>query len=116
MNFSNPTNSTYIGPFDKPIDVQTMPFYTILAALGWTEADYLSFDINGLELAVLKTFPFHLFTFKVVIIEVMFYTTEMIRELHELLLTNDYYFVKDMHVDDKIYVHNSVKHMIPVQR
>lgn len=124
MQFSNPTNWTYSGTFNRPwnipkptqwtfFDVQAIPFYTILAALGWTEVDYFSFDIEGVELAVLKTFPFHLFRFKVLIVEVMFYTPDKKQELHELLLRNDYNFVKDTQMD-RIYVHNSVKHMIPV--
>lgn len=125
MNFSNPTNWTYSGTFNKPwnlpvptpwtfFDVQTIPLYTILAALGWTEVDYFSFDIEGLELAVLKTFPFHLVTFKVLIIEVYFITEEETQELNTLLLQHDYQFVRQMQID-KIYVHNSVRHMIPVE-
>lgn len=122
MNFSNPTNWTFSGTFNKPwnlpvptkwtfFEVQTIPFYTILAAIGMTEIDYFSFDIEGSELAVLKTLPFHLVTFKVLIVEVMFYTKEQKEELHELLLKNDYHFVKKMQVD-RVYVHNSVKHLL----
>lgn len=92
-------------------DVQTIPLYTILAALEWTEVDYFSFDIEGSELAVLKSFPFSLFKFKVLIVEIMFYKEEEKKELHELLQRNGYHFVRDMEVD-KIYVHETVKHLV----
>ncbi|CAL8144903.1 unnamed protein product [Orchesella dallaii] len=122
LNFSNPTNWTYSGTFKKPwnlpvptkwtfFDVETLPFYTLLAALGWTEIDYFSFDIEGIELSVLKTFPFDLIKFKVLIIETMFYTEEEKKELDTLLTSNDYQFVKNMQVD-KIYIHKSVSHML----
>ncbi len=73
--------------------------------------DYFSFDIEGSELSVLKSFPFNLFKFKVLIVEVMFYKEEEKRELNELLLNNGYHFVRNMEVD-KIYVHENVKHLV----
>lgn len=91
--------------------METIPLFTILAALGWTEVDYFSFDIEGIELSVLKLFPFHLVKFKVLIVEVMFYTESEKNELHELLQDNGYHFVRNMQVD-KVYVHNSVKHLL----
>jgi len=41
------------------VQVQCLPFYSILAALNRTEVDYFSLDIEGDELAVLKTIPWH---------------------------------------------------------
>jgi len=93
-------------------DVQAIPFYTILAALGWKEIDYFSFDIEGQELGVFKNFPFELVTFKVLVVEMMFYTQAERQELHDLLISKGYIFIKDLQVD-KVYVHNSVKDMIP---
>ncbi|ODM92844.1 Protein Star [Orchesella cincta] len=123
LNFSNPTNWTYSGTFKKPwnlpvptkwtsFEVQTMPLYTVLAALAYTAIDYFSFDVEGAELAVFKNFPFELVTFKVLVVEIMFYTQVERQELHDLLISKGYVFVKDLQVD-KVYVHNSVKDMIP---
>ncbi|ODM89599.1 Protein Star [Orchesella cincta] len=122
LNFSNPTNWTYSGTMKKPwnipvstkwefFEVQTIPLYTLLAALDYTSIDYFNFDVEGVELAVLKTFPFDLIIFKVIIIEIYFYTAEEKKELHELLTSNGYIFAKDISID-KIYVHNSVKHLL----
>lgn len=125
VNFSNPTNWTYSGTFKKPwnlpvpttwtfFDVQTLPLYAVLAAVGYTEVDYFSFDIEGLELGVLKTIPFDLITFRVLIIEIYFYTAEEKRELDDLLISNGYIFVRKMDIDF-IYVHNSVQHLLPAE-
>jgi len=122
LNFSNPTNWTYSGTFKKPwnvpvstkwefFEVQTIPLYTVLASLGWTYVDYFNFDIEGVELNVLRQFPFDQFIFKVLIIEVMFYTEEEKKELDTLLTSNGYHFVKNMQID-KVYVHNSVKYLL----
>lgn len=89
-----------------------MPLYTILAALGWNEVDYFSFDIEGQELSVLKTFPFHLFVFKLIIIEDYFYSKKDKAELDELLIANGYVFVKNIHAHDRCYVHNNYQHLI----
>lgn len=123
MNFSNPTNWTYSGTLGKPwklpvptswtfFDVPTIPLYTIIAAIGWKEIDYFSFDVEGQELAILKSFPFDLVTFKLIIIEIYFYTEEEKKELDELLRSKGYIFIKNMDID-KIYVHESYKSMIP---
>lgn len=41
------------------VQVQCFPIYSILAALNRTEVDYFSLDIEGDELAVLKTIPWN---------------------------------------------------------
>ncbi|XP_035710437.1 uncharacterized protein LOC110853245 isoform X2 [Folsomia candida] len=38
--------------------IESVPLYSILAAAGIQEIDYFSFDIEGAEFAVLKSFPF----------------------------------------------------------
>ncbi|XP_059469767.1 uncharacterized protein LOC132193241 [Neocloeon triangulifer] len=40
------------------VDVQCLPLYTLLLALNRTSIDYFSLDVEGSELAVLKTIPF----------------------------------------------------------
>lgn len=100
-----PTNWTYF-------DVKAIPLYTLIAAVGWKEIDYFSFDIEGQELSVLRNFPFHLVTFKVLIVETYFYSKQEKEELNKLLTSNGYVFVRDFNID-KIYVHESVKGMIP---
>ena len=39
--------------------IQCFPFYSILLAVNRTTVDYFSLDIEGDELAVLKTIPMH---------------------------------------------------------
>lgn len=88
------------------LDVPLIPLYTLVAALGWNEIDYFSFDIEGQEMAVLKTFPFHLVIFKVLIVEVSgFYVTPMqMEEMDALLTSKGYIFIKNMDMD-RLYVH-----------
>ncbi|CAC5391422.1 unnamed protein product [Mytilus coruscus] len=40
------------------VDVQCFPFYSIMKALNVTQVDFLSLDVEGAELQVLKTIPF----------------------------------------------------------
>ncbi|XP_060086052.1 uncharacterized protein LOC132565429 [Ylistrum balloti] len=42
-----------------PIEVQCFPLYSILLAINRTTVDFFSLDIEGDELGVLKTIPFH---------------------------------------------------------
>ena len=42
----------------REINVQCFPLYSLLLALNQTKVDYFSLDIEGDELAVLKTIPF----------------------------------------------------------
>ena len=41
------------------VKVQCLPLYSILSALNRTTVDYFSLDIEGDELAVLKTIPWN---------------------------------------------------------
>ncbi|ODM90238.1 hypothetical protein Ocin01_16440 [Orchesella cincta] len=63
------------------------------------------------ELNVLKTIPFDLIKFNVLIIEVYFYSEAEKTELDTLLTSNGYQFVKNIEVD-KIYIHKSVSYML----
>lgn len=127
MNFSNPVGWSASGGLGGPrklpefthstewtfYPVPAIPLYTLLAALGWKEVDFFSFDIEGKELSVLKTFPFERVVFKVLIVEVsqMYVTPGIEREMDGLLKKNGYVFVRDMQID-KIYVHGKYKNMI----
>jgi FkbM family methyltransferase len=42
------------------VRVQCFPLFTLLAALNVSSVDYLSLDVEGAELDVLKTIPFTL--------------------------------------------------------
>jgi len=52
------------------IRIQCFPVYSFLVTLNVSVVDYLSVDIEGYELEVLKTIPFDKVTFKVVTVEV----------------------------------------------
>lgn len=115
LNFSNPDDWSQSGTLGIPrrglsgywtqYEVQAIPLYTILAALGWKEVDYFKFDIEGVELDALRTFPFDLFTFKVIIIETLYYSLKERNELDTILKDNWYTLIKKID-DSNIYVYN----------
>ena len=47
-----------IKSFYTKIKVQCFPFHSIMLALGRTDVDLLSLDVEGAELGILKTIPF----------------------------------------------------------
>ena len=49
--------------------VQCFPFYSMLLAMGRTHVDYLSLDVEGAELAILRTIPFDKVTIDILTIE-----------------------------------------------
>lgn len=58
------------------MEVEAVPLYTVLAAVGLKVIDYMSLDIEGFELPVLKIFPFDKVTIKVyTYINNQFFTT-----------------------------------------
>ncbi len=46
--------------------VQCFPLYSILLAMGITEIDYFSLDVEGSEYKILKTIPWHKVNIKVI--------------------------------------------------
>ena len=54
------------------VKVQCFPLHMILLALNVTTVDVFSLDVEGNELGVLRTIPFDLITFKVLVIEYQF--------------------------------------------
>jgi len=47
------------------VDVQCLPLWSLMLALNQTTIDYFSLDVEGSELAVLKTIPFEKLDIKV---------------------------------------------------
>lgn len=47
------------------VTVQCFPFYSILLAVGQTQVDFFSLDVEGHELKILKTIPWHKVDIKV---------------------------------------------------
>ena len=48
-----------------PVNVQCLPLYSVLLAMNRTTVDFLSLDVEGSELDILKTVPFQKVIFKV---------------------------------------------------
>ena len=58
-----------LGFHKDEIQVQCFPLYSILLALNQTQVDFLSLDIEGDELLVLKTIPFEKIDFRILLVE-----------------------------------------------
>ena len=66
----------------RTITVQCFTLHSLLLAIGQTEVDYFSLDVEGPELEILQTIPFDKIRIKVITIEYRVYgntTTENIR-------------------------------------
>lgn len=50
---------------DWLIEVQCFPLYSILLAVGRTQVDYVSLDVEGSESSILMNVPWHLLDIKV---------------------------------------------------
>ena len=70
--------------------------------------DYLSLDVEGAELEVLKNFPFKKYKFLSMTIE------RPPKQLNKILFKNDYIFVKNFKVDS-FYIHKSLKKKIDIK-
>lgn len=62
---ANLQNSPDVAHEGKHIQVQCFPLVTYILALNRTSVDYFSLDIEGNEIQVLETIPFHLVDIKV---------------------------------------------------
>jgi FkbM family methyltransferase len=62
-----------LDPGKKFVQVQCMPLTTLLLALNRTTVDYLSLDVEGNELDVLKTINYDLIDIKVCVRENCYY-------------------------------------------
>ncbi len=55
--------------FQKDMMVQCFTLYSILAAIGRTHIDYLALDVEGPELEILQTIPFHKVSIDIISVE-----------------------------------------------
>ena len=47
------------APVRTVVDVQCLPIFTLLAALDFPTVDFFSLDVEGAELDILQTIPWH---------------------------------------------------------
>ena len=67
---SKPGDGLTLEGAREEIRLQCVPLYSVLQALGNPRVDFFSLDIEGADLQVLKTIPFDLVDFSVIMIEV----------------------------------------------
>ncbi|KAK7071150.1 hypothetical protein SK128_009760 [Halocaridina rubra] len=78
---------------EKPvITVQTLPLYSILKALNVTVVDFLSLDIEGYEVKILKTLPWDKVKFRLMCIEIN-HVPEGVHHLVKYLKGKGYQFL-----------------------
>ena len=46
-------------PVKTVVDVQCLPLFTLLAAMDFPTVDFFSLDVEGAELGILETIPWH---------------------------------------------------------
>jgi hypothetical protein len=94
----------------KIISMTTVPLASILdSARAPAIIDYFSFDVEGAETRILRSFPFDRYSFLAMTIE------RPTPELNERLFQNGYIFVKNVRFDS-FYVHKSLPHMDKIVR
>lgn len=90
--------------------VQCIPLYTMLAGIGVDTVDFLNLDVEGAELAVLKTIPYDKVKFKVMAVEYDHVPGKQ-RALVNFLRPRGYVFVKELRDSltfDCLFVHESL--------
>ena len=65
----------------QTITAQCFTLHSLLLAVGQTEVDYLSLDVEGPELEILQTIPFNKIKIKVISVEYRVYGSTTIRNL-----------------------------------
>ena len=122
MNFvesSDGTGKLKIGSQDSSNNVDNangaycFPVESLLAALNQTVVDFLSLDVEGVELDILKTIPFDRLNFRVMAVE---YIHGNKTQYKEFMSKRGFYVHKDisyqkpvigLYVEDFIFVNNS---------
>ncbi len=101
------SSNVTVFPALPQFQLPTVPLYSIVAALGWQEVDFFHLNLDGGILCqVLKSFPFNLVTFKVLIVNVVYCDLLDIIEIDGLLLSQGYSMAKHVKSNgDVIYVH-----------
>ena len=92
--------------------IQCFPFYSILLATGRTRVDLFSLDIEGDELAVLKTIPWNKVDIKVVIVEYNF-KQDIKKALVDYMSSKGYINLPELHNagwQDVVFVKNSLEY------
>lgn len=86
------------GPMsnDKIYPVQCFPFYSILLAIGKPKIDFFSLDVEGVELAILKSIPWNLVEIELIMVEVK-HSNEA--AIIALLKANGYQVWKKLEID-----------------
>ena len=96
-------------PKREDLQMQCVPFYSVVQALGNPRIDFLSLDIEGADLQVLMTIPFDKVNISVIMIEVA-HLGEIFEgdndTLRQFLHEHGYIFYRRMSIDD-IFVHKS---------
>jgi len=87
--------------------------YSFLVALNVSIVDYLSVDVEGLELKILKTIPFDKVLIKVITVEIITAVggpgpTQEFMESKGFRTAGTFYH-GGVHICDLIFVHNSVE-------
>ncbi|CAG7727170.1 unnamed protein product, partial [Allacma fusca] len=70
-NFEDVSESSRTGnPNQEPsVRVQCFPLFSLLSSIGVKTVDYFSLDVEGFEMDVLYTIPFHLINITVLTVE-----------------------------------------------
>ncbi|XP_051163581.1 uncharacterized protein LOC127282995 isoform X2 [Leptopilina boulardi] len=95
------TNSPDIAHKGKHINVQCFPLVTYILALNRTSIDYFSLDIEGNELQVLETIPFHLVDIKALSVEYI-HNKESKEYMIDLMKGNGYYVYSYVEHDNNL--------------
>ncbi|ODM89598.1 Protein Star [Orchesella cincta] len=116
--FTNPNNTGLAGLNSRKehgvsveLSVQCIPLYTLLKALNVMEVDFFSLDVEGSELAILKTIPFDKIKFKFLSIEHGLIPGGR-PALQAFLESKGYFFLKEIHdhlTGDSAFVHESLR-------
>ncbi|TRY79994.1 hypothetical protein TCAL_12102 [Tigriopus californicus] len=102
------TIDTFFGFARSTITIQCFPLYSVLLALGNPTVHYLTLDIEGAELPVLKTIPFDKVDIKILDIESNHFGEVFegsVRDMARLLKKAGYYRFRDIEID-QVWVKN----------
>jgi len=92
--------------YERKIQVQCFPLYSVLMAIGNPHIDYFSLDIEGAELVMLKTLPWNKISMTLIDVEVnhagaIFPGTR--NDIQNFLSSHGYPFTKSVKIDDLFY-------------
>lgn len=83
--------------------MQCFPLFSILIALGNPIIDYFSLDVEGSELAILKTIPFDQIQIHVMTIEVNHFPPDQQQEIKNIMENNGYELVQTIKNQDYLF-------------